>query len=292
MAFFTGRPMHYFFISWKFKILFLASCAVFPAAALAGAAFASVYYASLSASFYSLYCSRLGMLDSVKLELQEMVRGVYPAYFDRVSFIMDCAWQARLYETLSFALLIYAAIASIAFAAGGNGRRSFAARVVFVSAVFLAAGLFAPSLAIKATGEIPVIGGTGVLKFEAKGIAETISRLFGSGYPLPATLILLFSVITPAAKIALCYMAIERGGAGYASALRAIGKWSMADVFAVSIILAYLAFGADKFTDAWLLSGFYFFCGYCLISLAAVPLATGAGEGHEKIRGGEGAGRD
>ncbi len=273
--------MYYFFIGWKFKLLFLASCAVFPVVALAGAALASVYFASLSVDYYSLYCSRLGMLDAIKLELQQIVRGVYPAYFGKISFLMDCAWQARFYETLSFVLLIYAFIASIAFIAGGRERRNFAVRVIFVSAVFLTAGLFAPALAIKAAGEIPVIGGNGVLKFEAKGIAATIMRLFESGYLLPAALILLFSVITPAAKIALCYLAVKRGGLRYAAALRAIGKWSMADVFAASIILAYLAFGADKFTDAWLLSGFYFFCGYCLVSLVAARLATGAGEGHD-----------
>ncbi len=276
------RRMHYLLIGWKFKVLFLASCAVFPAAALAGAAFASARFASLSAAYYSLYCSRLGMLDTVRLELQEMVRGVYPAYFGKIGFLMDCAWQARFYETLSFTFLIYAAIAAIAFVAGAGGRRNAVARIVFVSAVFLAAGLFAPVLAIKAAGDIPVIGATGVLKFEAKGIADTIARLFGSGYPLPATLILIFSVIVPAFKIALCYLAAGRNGARYDAALKAIGKWSMADVFAASIILAYLAFGADKFTDAWLLSGFYFFCGYCLISLAAARLAAGAGEGADE----------
>ncbi len=268
--------MHFFFLTWKFKILFLAACSVFPTAALACSAFAAVYFASLSAAHYSLYCSRLGVLDTIKLELQEIVKGVYPAYFNKISFLLDINAQAKFYETLSFIFLFYCAIAAVAYIAGGRDARGAAKRTIFVSAFFLAAGLFAPMLAIKASGDIPVIGGTGILKFQSKGIIETISRLFEGGYMLPALLILLFSVIVPALKIILCYLAVNSDGgpaAGrYKAALKAIGKWSMADVFTASIILAYLAFGADKFTDAWLLSGFYFFCGYCLISLAVTQI--------------------
>lgn len=270
--------MHYFFITWKFKILFLAACAVFPAAALIGSAFAAVYFASLSAGYFSIYCSRLGVLDTIKLNMQEIIKGVYPAYFNKISFLLDIGAQAKIYETLSFIFLFYCAIAAFAYIAGGgfSALRGLSGRVIFVSAVFLTAGLFAPLLAIKASGDIPVIGGTSVLKFQAKGIIETISRLFAGGYLLPASLILLFSVIVPALKIIFCYLAINSNGGGgrYKAALKAIGKWSMADVFTASIILAYLAFGADKFTDAWLLSGFYFFCGYCLISLAVAQIVT------------------
>jgi hypothetical protein len=270
--------MHYFFLTWKFKILFLAACSAFPAAALTVSDFAAVYFASLSAGYFSLYCSRLGVLDTIKLNMQELVKGVYPAYFNKISFLLDINAQAKFYETLSFLFLFYCAISAVAYIAGGgfSTLRGAAKRVIFVSAVFLAAGLFAPLLAIRASGEIPVIGGTSILKFQSKGIIETISRLFDGGYMLPALLILLFSVIVPALKIILCYLAVNSNGGGqrYKAALKAIGKWSMADVFTASIILAYLAFGADKFTDAWLLSGFYFFCGYCLISLAVAQIAT------------------
>ena len=267
--------MHYFFLCWKFKLIFLLSCAAFPLAALIFSASAAVYFASHSAAFYWLYCSRLGVLDSIKLNLQKLIKGIYPAYFNKISFLSDLNSRSTVFETLSFIFLFYCAIAVIAYVLRPDiSARTVYKRLLIVSAVFLLAGLFAPLLAIKAAGEILVIGGTGILKFESKGIIETIIKLYGGSYFLPAFLITLFSVAVPAAKIILCYLALNTGTLARRSRalVKLIGKWSMADVFTVSIILAWLAFGADKFTSAWLLSGFYFFCGYCLISLAASNL--------------------
>jgi uncharacterized paraquat-inducible protein A len=279
--------MHYFFLCWKFKLLFLLSTAFFPFIALIFSAAAAVYFASRSAACYWLYCSRLGMLESVKLNLQELVKGVYPAYFNKISFLIDISAQSKIFETLSFIFIFYAAIAAIAYIIrpGATARTAYK-RMLIVSAVFLCAGLFAPLLAIKAVGDIPVIGGSGILKFESKGIIETIIKLYGGSYYLPAFLITLFSVAFPVAKIILCYLALNSGAAARRSRalVKLIGKWSMADVFTVSIILAYLAFGADKFTSAWLLSGFYFFCAYCLISLAATNLFADAAE-EEEVEG-------
>ena len=49
--------------------------------------------------------------------------------------------------------------------------------------------------------------------------------------------------------------------------VHAIGKWSMADVFVVAVLLAMLALGRDPATRAATGPGLYFFAGYCLLAL-------------------------
>ena len=44
----------------------------------------------------------------------------------------------------------------------------------------------------------------------------------------------------------------------------------MADVFAVGVLIAYLAGEATKNMQSELHSGFYFFASYCLVSLTAI----------------------
>ena len=52
--------------------------------------------------------------------------------------------------------------------------------------------------------------------------------------------------------------------------VKAIGKWSMADVFVVGVFIAYLSTKSNEAISAELYEGFYYFTGYCLISLAAI----------------------
>ena len=49
-------------------------------------------------------------------------------------------------------------------------------------------------------------------------------------------------------------------------------KWAMADVFAVGILIAYLATSSEAAINAHLEPGYYYFVGYCLISLAAIQV--------------------
>jgi uncharacterized paraquat-inducible protein A len=46
----------------------------------------------------------------------------------------------------------------------------------------------------------------------------------------------------------------------------AISKWAMADVFTISIFVAFLGANAMESTSATLQSGFYFFSGYVILS--------------------------
>jgi hypothetical protein len=120
---------------------------------------------------------------------------------------------------------------------------------------------------------------------QTRSIVGSVQRLYEVGSPVPATLILLFSVIVPLGKIALVAWAMFMTDARRRRTLKfveSIAKWSMADVFVVALFIAYLAAqastasttGADAappllaFT-AHFGAGFYWFAAYCLLSLAS-----------------------
>ena len=133
---------------------------------------------------------------------------------------------------------------------------------------------------------------------QTRSIVGSVKRLYEVGSPVPATLILLFSVIVPLAKAALVawamFMASQPWRRRTLGFVVAIAKWSMADVFVVALFIAYLAAQASAapttgpdaapaliaFT-ARFGSGFYWFAAYCVFSLASqqltMKLATAAG---------------
>jgi uncharacterized paraquat-inducible protein A len=122
---------------------------------------------------------------------------------------------------------------------------------------------------------------------QTRSILGSVRRLYEVGSPVPATLILLFSVIVPFVKMALV------GGAMFSAPARrqrtlafveTIAKWSMADVFVVALFITYLAAIASQsaadagppvvaFT-AQFGAGFYWFAAYCLFSLASQQLTA------------------
>jgi hypothetical protein len=121
---------------------------------------------------------------------------------------------------------------------------------------------------------------------QTRSIIGAVRRLYEVGSPVPATLILLFSVIVPLTKAALVawatFMADARRRGQTLAFVETIAKWSMADVFVVALFIAYLASQASAtptsgpnaappmiaFT-AHFGPGFYWFAAYCLFSLAS-----------------------
>jgi hypothetical protein len=119
---------------------------------------------------------------------------------------------------------------------------------------------------------------------QTRSIIGSVENLYEVGSPIPATLILLFSVIVPFGKAATVTWAmflkdLDRRRRAL-SFVEAIAKWSMADVFVVAIFIAYLAAKATQSSgdpaapplvafDAQFGSGFYWFAAYCLFSLAS-----------------------
>jgi hypothetical protein len=128
-------------------------------------------------------------------------------------------------------------------------------------------------------GELPVFQQT-------RSIVSSVRRLYEVGSPVPATLILLFSIVVPFVKIAIVAWAVfvteverRRRALGF---VEAIARWSMADVFVVALFITYLAAIASQSAPAAGPSlvtftaefgpGFYWFAGYCLFSLATQQL--------------------
>jgi hypothetical protein len=120
---------------------------------------------------------------------------------------------------------------------------------------------------------------------QTRSIVGSVRNLYDVGSPVPATLILLFSVIVPVTKATLvawaCFLASPERRDRTLRFVVAIAKWSMADVFVVALFVAYLAAQATQappgdpgaaqlvvFT-AQLGAGFYWFAAYCLFSLAS-----------------------
>jgi hypothetical protein len=119
---------------------------------------------------------------------------------------------------------------------------------------------------------------------QTRSIVSAVRQLYEVGSPLPATLILLFSVVVPLTKAALVAAALYmRSAAARVRTLQfveAIAKWSMADVFAVALFIVFLAAQASQqppgesappllaFT-AQFGPGFYWFAAYCVFSLAS-----------------------
>lgn len=143
-----------------------------------------------------------------------------------------------------------------------------------VSLVLLWPGLVQPALTIRATMEF--FGTTQELTNETRSVWGAVRSLHESGDDFVAGLILLFSVIVPLTKAALLVPIVLLRGSGNSYRLyrvvQVISKWSMADVFAVGMLIALLVAKGTANLSAIAGPGFYFFTAYCLVSNAAFQL--------------------
>lgn len=118
---------------------------------------------------------------------------------------------------------------------------------------------------------------------QTRSILGSVRHLYRVGSAVAATLILVFSVLVPFTKAFLVMWAVLRrnreGRRRTLHFVELIAKWSMADVFAMALLIAYLAAKASQtppgpgyvpqvvtFT-ATFGAGFYWFASYCLVSL-------------------------
>lgn len=128
-------------------------------------------------------------------------------------------------------------------------------------------------------------------------IMQTVTELYNDQRVFVALLIFAFSVCIPLLKTTLISIAYFAKKQKIATRLLrfvgAIGKWSMADVFVVAVFLAVLSTNHAETANQQQLSifgfelalnissqtlsnvgdGFYYFVGYCLVSLAGTHLA-------------------
>ena len=119
---------------------------------------------------------------------------------------------------------------------------------------------------------------------KTQSILGTATELFQTGHKPVAALIILFSVVIPVFKGLLTLATLLPVKAIWRSRLNtvasAISKWSMADVFVVAIFVAFLASnGLEGSSDlvkfnSQLGPGFWFFVGFCLLSILATQIIT------------------
>lgn len=115
-----------------------------------------------------------------------------------------------------------------------------------------------------------------------RSIWGTVEELARTGNLAVAFLIVFFSVVIPVFKLllqALALLPLDRAIRGPLLGLNAaLSKWSMADVYVMAMLVAYMAgrasgqMGDILVMNAELEIGFWFFLAYCLFSIAASAL--------------------
>ena len=153
-------------------------------------------------------------------------------------------------------------------------RNKLALLLSLVSVALLWPGLVKPVLTIKAT--IEMFGTERVLSNETRSVVSAITSLHSSGNNFVAGLILVFSVLVPLIKATLLIPIFTMRNSAQRHRLFAVvqsmSKWSMADVFAVGMLISLLAAKGTANLSAVAGPGFYFFASYCLVSNAAFQL--------------------
>lgn len=154
--------------------------------------------------------------------------------------------------------------------------RNIAALVLIIASLLcLYPGLTQAMMTIKIATELPILGKLDL--YEAtQSIVQTISNLFNERNLFVGWLILLFSILVPLIKAGLLLLVILVPTIQYRGQLfgfvSAIGKWSMADVFVVSVFMAFLVTQSNDAINATLHSGFYYFTAYCILSILGTQL--------------------
>jgi paraquat-inducible protein A len=174
------------------------------------------------------------------------------------------AW-ALAAATAAFALLVHGA----ALGGAASAARWAAGHLCLAGVVLFATGVAATSLSLLTSKQVPGIG-TLVFRYEAKSILSTIRDLLASHDMVLGGLVLLFSIVVPVLKALTILVATILSGPARDRAVaivHAVGRWSMADVFVVAVLLAMLALGRDPATRATTGPGLYAFAGSCILSL-------------------------
>lgn len=103
---------------------------------------------------------------------------------------------------------------------------------------------------------------------ENRSVLGTLQTLWEGGHYWPFLLIFFFGIIVPLVKSGVIFYLLlaKQPRRCWISFVTGISKWAMADVFAISIFVAFLGANAMENTQAWLEPGFYYFSGYVLLS--------------------------
>jgi hypothetical protein len=203
-------------------------------------------------------------------------------------------------EYYYLAVLAASAVAFLLLLTEGPALRRWSAMVLLLfCAVLLAGGVLTPMLEVEAKisrlsltflGQ-PITFGEQVLYFQSKSVLEVFRTLITQGRAdmwVVGVLVLMFSIVFPVLKILtsvtyLFWPGLIRNRVARFFALES-SKWSMADVMALAIFMAFVAFNgliantmgtlrgtgvelALPTDSSKILPGYYLFVGFCIASL-------------------------
>ncbi len=111
---------------------------------------------------------------------------------------------------------------------------------------------------------------------EKRSVLGTLQTLWQSNNYLPFLLIFLFGIMVPLVKSGIIFyiLLVKDVSVKYLKIISFISKWAMADVFAISIFIAFLGARAMRHTTASLEPGFYYFTAYVLLSALIAGFLT------------------
>ena len=103
---------------------------------------------------------------------------------------------------------------------------------------------------------------------EKRSVFGMLEKLWKGANYLPFSLIFLFGIIVPLIKSGIIFYLLlgKNPDMKWQRFVSAISKWAMADVFTISIFVAFLGANAMESTKAFLQPGFYYFTGYVILS--------------------------
>jgi len=174
--------------------------------------------------------------------------------------------------------------------------------ITLIALFLFVPGIFLPmfSLSMEMTANISGTGLSSPLIDKELSLISTIEELFQDNRIFVALLIFVFSICIPVIKTLLITLAFltkkQLTELKIINFVAAIGKWSMADVFVIAIFLAVLSTNYAETSNTQQLAifgfkmglqissqtlstvgeGFYYFTGYCLVSLLGTHLYQSA----------------
>jgi paraquat-inducible protein A len=220
---------------------------------------------------------KVNIYNNIKLEMDillknisfELLGGEKEAELKRLNYESQThLTNSQLYTIYYF--LLFLIIASFLFFTDKDVFSLFIATVALIS---LSIAVITPILLlIVKTNDMSVIGEI-VLQYEIKTIIGVIIKLFSSGnYPLFVVL-LFFSILIPFIKSLLIFVnaILQQFGRENEihNILKAIGKWSMVDVFVVAVMVVLYTVNDDVNSEMVVESGLHFFLIYVIVSMVS-----------------------
>ncbi len=209
--------------------------------------------------------------------LEELSLGMYSQYTQNHDYLEAMGVKAAFYHQQSITWLYYF-FGTVFLFILLFWLIDFDLMLIFIglsALVALGTALFAPLLMMTVYSTVPLLGEV-TLSYESKSIYSTIVKLFHQSNYLVGILVLLFSVLIPFFKSLLIttYGFLKETGFGeyMVTLIEKIGKWSMADVFIVAVLVVFFSTQQDIHTSLKIEAGLYFFTGYVLLSMLGSTL--------------------